>query len=484
MNIILKSFDGPYNHFTIERAFKGVALSTCISISWDLQEIPTLEAREHILMNSRDCKYGRYPGVRWTEITPLDEQLIEDMRGTEGTFMVLITRNALDPIPYADRRKQYFDHLRYWNHVLETKKIDLLLLNHPPHSGYDVVLYDLCRRKAIPTLYIDRCHPFNSAVFVKHWEEASPWVRDRFAELQEEFRDLAKPIPLAGKFEHYYQAQTVSNEAPWYVFPRPTYLTEKNFVRRWMRIALRMAIHRPRKFLSSVLSRRFWKRKLRDHRIIAAYDQHAMKPDYAKRYIYVPLHMQPEATTCPIGGAFVDQERLIQLIAWHLPEDVLLYVKEHPNQREEMRSIEFYQSLVDIPSVRLMERDTSTVDLMEHAEAVATVTGTAGFEGLFRGKPVLLFGHVFYQYARGVHMIRSSEDCRCALERIFDKKEKPTLRDARLYLKALEECGTTYEGAVLTPGETMTVEEQAVELGENLRKMIDEVMKDVSLSAR
>lgn len=478
----MKSFDGPYNRFTTERALRDVHIGTCVSISWDLREIPKLNVAEHLLFDAKNLKYGRYPDVRWPDITPLDEELIENMRHSECVFIKCITRNALEDIPYTTLRRQYFDHLRFWNHIIETKKIDFMLLNHPPHQGYDIVIYDLCRLKKIQTLLIDRCHCINIAVFPRAWEKGATDVRDVFYALKEEYRDPSRPIPLSEKCEHIYRKQTVKQEGPayWYMAPRPKYLTEKNFVRRWLGIALQMAVRRPLRLLYCIMSPGFWARKLRDHRIIQMYDNHVGAIDFAKPYVYVPLHVQPESTTCPIGGAFVDQERVVQLLAAHLPKGVPLYVKEHPNQREEMRSCAFYQSLIDIPSVTLAPRETSTMDLIENSAAVATVSGTAGFEALFRQKPVLLFGHCFYQYASGVHMIRSAADCRRAIDRILVQKEKPALRDARLYLKAIEACGSTYEGAELSPNETETVEQQAVMLGEHLAGLMSNMQEEMN----
>jgi hypothetical protein len=80
-----------------------------------------------------------------------------------------------------------------------------------------------------------------------------------------------------------------------------------------------------------------------------------------------------------------------------------------------------------------------TFQLREHCKAVATCTGTAGVEALFRGKPVLLFGHRFYQYAKGVYMIHTAKECKDAIHSIFVEEKTPTLLDCRLYLKAMEE---------------------------------------------
>jgi capsule polysaccharide modification protein KpsS len=72
--------------------------------------------------------------------------------------------------------------------------------------------------------------------------------------------------------------------------------------------------------------------------------------------------------------------------------------------------------------------------------AVATISGTAGWEALFLQKPVLLFGNFFYQYADGVYNIRTAKDCKDAIKRIIVSRKQPVLADMRLFLKAVETC--------------------------------------------
>src|SRR3989344_534385 len=83
--------------------------------------------------------------------------------------------------------------------------------------------------------------------------------------------------------------------------------------------------------------------------------------------------------------------------------------------------------------------DTSTFDLREHCTAIVSGTGTAAFEAMFRGKPALMFGHHFYQYAPGVFPLHTAEDCKKALEPIFGGGGKPTLKEVRIFMKAVEE---------------------------------------------
>tara|TARA_B100000315_G_scaffold207163_1_gene201854 strand:- start:524 stop:1171 length:648 start_codon:yes stop_codon:yes gene_type:complete len=172
------------------------------------------------------------------------------------------------------------------------------------------------------------------------------------------------------------------------------------------------------------------------------YHANAITPDLNAKFIYIPLHYQPEATTCPMAGGFGDQLLIVTLLAQCLPDDVLLYVKEHPKQAARghaCRNIQYYKDLLDIKNVRLVDTAADSFELREHCQAIATSAGTAGFEAIFRGKPVFMFGHYFYQYAPGVYPIHTQEDCQKAVEDVFEKGNKPTLRQCRIFLKAVED---------------------------------------------
>src|SRR5262249_10266225 len=62
-----------------------------------------------------------------------------------------------------------------------------------------------------------------------------------------------------------------------------------------------------------------------------------------------------------------------------------------------------------------------------------------GWEGLFRRKPYLMFGHHVYQYAPGVIAVDDRASCKRALDRVLHEGFAPEIRDLRLFLKAVEE---------------------------------------------
>ncbi|WP_460193317.1 capsular polysaccharide export protein, LipB/KpsS family [Thermosynechococcus sp. FA-CM-4201] len=166
--------------------------------------------------------------------------------------------------------------------------------------------------------------------------------------------------------------------------------------------------------------------------------------NHEEKYIYFPLHYQPECTTSPLGDVFEDQLIAIEWILNSKPKDVILYIREHPAQNFDAntiryKSLEIYQKIASMHHVKFISRNISTFELIRKSYAVATITGTVGLEAIYREKPVLMFGYHVHQYAPGVFPIRTLDDCGLAMEKIFKEGFKPSKRDVFFFLAALQE---------------------------------------------
>jgi len=126
------------------------------------------------------------------------------------------------------------------------------------------------------------------------------------------------------------------------------------------------------------------------------------KPVPGEKYIFYPLHFQPEATTLVQAPLYVDQLALLHDIAASLPAGYRLYVKEHLSSRGR-RPLGFYETIRAIPSARLLGPDENTWSLIRDAAVVAVITGTVGWEGLMFEKPVVTFGDVFFNHHPSVY---------------------------------------------------------------------------------
>jgi hypothetical protein len=348
-------------------------------------------------------------------------------------------------VNYGVRKRWYLQHLRFWNDYLTRHQINLFLSAWVPHEIPDIIIYELCRRRNIPIVYFGITSITDTSFIEHHWEEAGPCIQSHYEKLLTQYSPDTDPlsISLEERFDLRYKGlvrpigEIPALEQQELDF---SYLTG---VKRLIAKAPARFLHygfqycTPRGLLRAWEGFERWRRTARTQ---AFYEAHATVPDLQQPFVYMPLSFQPEATTVPLAGAFADQILIAQLLHKVLPPDVLIYVKEHPRQSSpEKRSPEYYREFLAIPRVRLMPRATNTFILRENCQAIVVTAGTAGFEGPFRGKPVLMFGHCYYQYAKGVYRIRSTEDCTHAVDEIFVKGKKPTLLQARLYLKALQD---------------------------------------------
>jgi hypothetical protein len=137
------------------------------------------------------------------------------------------------------------------------------------------------------------------------------------------------------------------------------------------------------------------------------YQKKTTKLDLKKKYIYFALHYQPEATTYPFGGAFIDQVNAVKLLSSYISDDCFIYIKEHPDtfntshlswvKGDYSRDINFYEQLLSIKNVKLADIRINSQNLINDSYAVATISGAVGLESLIKEKHTFIFGSPWYK---------------------------------------------------------------------------------------
>ncbi|WP_160286033.1 glycosyltransferase family protein [Pseudomonas knackmussii] len=113
------------------------------------------------------------------------------------------------------------------------------------------------------------------------------------------------------------------------------------------------------------------------------------------KYVLLTLHKQPEASIDVIGRYYENQETNILNISRSLPTHWKLLIKEHTNAIGD-RSILFFLRLLRDPSIILIDENESSLNMVESAQLVITVSGTVAYEAAIKGIPSLTFADTFF----------------------------------------------------------------------------------------
>ena len=353
----------------------------------------------------------------------------------------------LDPDRYSFNlmeRQSFFQNLvKSWTACLDITKPDMVITPATPHRVFDYVLFLLCCYRNIPFLSFDHM-PFNGRFIIQknniysigelfksdylNFEKLPTETLDvpndilqRFKEVNSDY-DTAKP---------YYMSSEEINNKRWTgalriakhivsdaVKHRKELFGEHGRLKYWGGSCYKQGKYIPLEngHYSAWL---FYKNYLINNRykksLLKYYESLTTTPDYSAPYIVYFLHYQPEATSSPIGNIFVDQRLCIETLLKNLPENYMVYVKEHPHQlmthREGhmSRMKDMYSDLIANKRVKLISLNESSFDLIKHSKAIGTICGTVGWESIVRQKPVVLFGFCWYEnYNKGV--IRITDD--------------------------------------------------------------------------
>ncbi|OGG79576.1 hypothetical protein A3A39_02435 [Candidatus Kaiserbacteria bacterium RIFCSPLOWO2_01_FULL_54_13] len=354
--------------------------------------------------------------------------------------LVLTMMNKRYDRASVDERKQiYYNMLSYWSSVLEKLQPEAIVFTTIPHSIYDFILYTLAREKNLKMLMFEDTWVAGRLVWINDYQKGSSAFAEAVA------RNKKRSISwddIGGDLRAYYETQAGSSPV------KPAYMQAQQHAGQtwrlfWHRVAVAL-----RALTEGNLHSLLWDfaRRILSENLKSEYMRFVRSPEWSVPFVYFPLGFQPERTTSPQGEIFHDQILAIQTLAAALPPNWEIYIKEHPSQWwlrgktrfSSARYRGYYERLAAIPHVRLVPIHTDSHTLIARSQTVATITGTAGWESLFRRKRPLIFGYPWYVSAPQIFRVASVDDCRKALSEI-QRKPLASEKDLLVVLKSLEE---------------------------------------------
>jgi len=141
-------------------------------------------------------------------------------------------------------------------------------------------------------------------------------------------------------------------------------------------------------------------------------DNHSiMNINFGEKFIYFPLHIQPERNLDLDAPYFKNQLDVIENIARSLPINYKLYVKEHFSMKyRKWRPLSFYKTLLSLPNVRFLHPSFDSLTAIKNSSLVITIAGSSGLEAAFYEKPSIIFADVSYSNLSCVTKVENIED--------------------------------------------------------------------------
>ena len=303
------------------------------------------------------------------------------------------------------REQVHYFHLLadYIGRQLIENKIDVIILFNVPHLLWDYLLCMVADALGLRTYILtqsvkfpDRCESMVSWRDFGHWRahdtkpEVLPYKIDQQVnETPWYMGDITQGPTACGR----WLTSKECNKIIFYIFFRaPRLLCKPVQCYRLLiqAIKTRQALPRWRCMFD-----RYFSPKLLDY-FSSLLQFESNIPDLSAKYVYFPLQEQPEASTAPCGGRYVDLALATEMLATILPKDCKIYIKENPKQKNFRRDALFFERLQRTGKVIVVPSYTSTHLLLEHAQCVATVTGTVAWEAICCGKNAIVFGQDWF----------------------------------------------------------------------------------------
>lgn len=362
----------------------------------DLQARGVISVRKWVADTPRvDSSFVRFlynhPDLGQSELWKRDSGLTSDEL---VKFLEMFSRESrsrgVDFHEQAHVAKVYF---RHFTHELQRQRIQHVLFEICPITGLDYILYVAAGRLGIPTTMCLQSTIPGRFHYCHSLEDFGAFESARAAD-----QDVAIPPIEWGFRKRLFYMDSKSGRYP------------PNFGYKWPRFLRELWRHGPRTSKRPLRLSGVFENLLQGLDFDRGYAAMAVgdrEIDWSAKYVYFPLHLQPELTTSGLGGRFSDQLDAIDELVAMLPEGWLVCAKENPKQGCEQRGREFFNRLRSMSRVRYVRKDVDTYKLLEGCQFLATITGTAGWEAVTGGKPCLVFGYPWYATIPGVTRYRA-----------------------------------------------------------------------------
>ena len=331
---------------------------------------------------------------------------------------------------YFSIRNLVYKIYQYWYDFILENKVTLILFGNVPHTPHDFVIYSIATSLKLNVVFIQSyTNLFDNGITLVLSDAIDlsfPSKNMGQKHLQDDRVDI-------NRLKESYTNESISYfNSPLTEISRIKVSSVKYLKRFFQNVYLSDQLKIDRVLRRAISIINFY----RDKNLFFRYFRKVSTIQYSelidKKYVFFPLHYQPESTTLPTGGIYRNLDFIIMELLKFLPKNFILVLKEHPyyffdnkidtGYNESFlnhRPREFYEYIRNQDNVCFISNDSDVSTLIKNSCGVVTVSGTPALESMMYRKKVLLFGNHHYKKLPNVIFFNDSSstlefmDCLC-----------------------------------------------------------------------
>lgn len=319
----------------------------------------------------------------------------------------------LKSIEYCN--KYFYGLVNFWEEYLKKNEIRIVFFDSVPHTPWDIVLFHVSKLNQIQTVIKRRTIYSNILLFSNDFRSGKVSFFNMPKKFQDVIEDCVSDSSVILRSKKINTTSLINLGNKW--------LDIIQFIRKISLLILNVRKEKKYFQLNKFEEIRFNLIRYKNRcKSIKLYKNISSLPDFSKKYIYFPLHFRPERSTVPEGGNYYDQITAIKKISFYLPDDYLIYVKEHPRQlgdsspdlrRLHQDEVDLYIELLKLDNIRIIDININSEELIKNAKLIASITGSSVWEGITYKIPGITFGNTWHSefiYSPDVSQERNLKD--------------------------------------------------------------------------
>lgn len=195
-------------------------------------------------------------------------------------------------------------------------------------------------------------------------------------------------------------------------------------------------------------------------------------------FVFFPLHLIPENTVLTLSRTFNEMECVFQL-AKALPADWRVVVKVNPYMLVsslDTHPNSYFLAMSRLPNVQFIHPLIPSGEIIDKASAVATLTGTALFEGAVFNKPGFRWGHTEFEAVDTIYPFQP--------DKVREQLQQSVSGNLPYYIQACYNLGLRLDVRLLCELRATMTSDQTAEFERQISGLENKILEYLAVEAK